>query len=109
MPQMPQIPEIQHFENVPSPQPTQPQQLAEPKQEGLQSAVIMTSVFVILWVFVGLAAFIMSLVCFGRSGSTAQHIIGLLLSIFFGPFYWIYYFAVSSYCKKVGGKKTFRG
>lgn len=105
---MPQIPEIQHFENVPSPQPAQPQ-LTEPKQEGLKSAVIMTSVFVILWVFVGLAAFIMSLVCFGRSGSTVQHIIGLLLSIFFGPFYWIYYFAASSYCKKVGGKKTFRG
>ena len=87
---------------------TPPSHVQSEEQPGMKSVVIMSSIFVVLWIFVGLAAFIMSLVCFGRSGSTAQHIIGLLLAIFFGPFYWIYYFAVSSYCKKTGGRKTFR-
>lgn len=84
------------------------QDSSDNKTSDLKTAVIITSIFVLLWIVVGIAAFIMSLVCFGRSGTTAQHIIGLLLSIFFGPFYWVYYFAVSSYCRKAGGKKTFR-
>lgn len=89
--------------SVMAPPPPATEQIREDK-----SAILITSIFAVLWVFVGLAAFIMSLVCFGRSGSTAQHIIGLILSIFFGPFYWVYYFAVSSYCRKTGGKKTFK-
>lgn len=67
--------------------------------DGMRTAFIMSSIFIFLWIVVGIAAFIMSIVCFGRSGSTAEHIVGLLLSIFFGPFYWIYFLAVSSYCR----------
>jgi hypothetical protein len=72
----------------------------EETYDGMRTAFIMTSILGILWVAVGLAAFVMSLICFGRSGTTAQHVIGILLAIFFGPFYWIYYFAVSNYCRK---------
>lgn len=57
-------------------------------------------VIVFIWVLVGLAAFIASLVCFGRSGTTAQHVIGLVVSVFFGPFYWIYFFVAKDYCGK---------
>ena len=71
----------------------------EDTYDGMRTAFVMSSIFLFLWIIVGVAAFIMSIICFGRSGSTAQHIIGLLLSIFFGPFYWIYFLAVSSYCK----------
>jgi len=66
---------------------------------GMRTAFVMSTIFIFLWIVVGVAAFIMSIVCFGLSGSTAQHVIGLLLSIFFGPFYWIYFLAVSSYCR----------
>lgn len=53
---------------------------------------------IVVWVVAGIAAFITSLVCFGKSGTTGQHVIGLLLSLFLGPFYWIYFFAVKGYC-----------
>lgn len=56
-------------------------------------------VLTLIWIIAGIAAFIMSLVCFGKSGTTLQHVIGLVLSCLFGPFYWIYYGIVKDYCK----------
>jgi hypothetical protein len=56
---------------------------------------------VVVWALAGFAAFVMSLVCFGRSGSIAQHIVGLLLALIVGPFYWIYFAASNTYCKKM--------
>jgi hypothetical protein len=71
----------------------------EPAVEPLPAAVvIMVFIFIILWLFAGIAAFIMSIMCFGYSGTAAQHVIGFLLALFFGPLYWIYYFFVKSYC-----------
>ena len=55
--------------------------------------------FIFVWVFIGLVAFIMSLVCFGRSGSTFEKIMGLLLAIFFGPFYFLFYVFNGEYCR----------
>ena len=52
------------------------------------------------WVISGLVGFIMSLVCFGYNGSTGDKFIGLIISLLFGPFYWIYYAVNSSYCVK---------
>lgn len=63
-------------------------------------AVALLIVIVLLWVFAGISAFVMSLVCFGRSGTTTEHIIGLALAFFFGPFYWIYFFVAKSYCRR---------
>lgn len=54
--------------------------------------------FVIIWITAGITAFFMSLICFGYNGSIIEKIIGLLLSIFFGPFYWIYYASNGLYC-----------
>ena len=62
----------------------------------MSSAIL---VIVILWLLAGIAAFIWSLVCFGRSGTMAQKIIGLLLSMFLGPFYWIYFYVSKDYCR----------
>lgn len=81
--------------------------MAEVREEaysGMRTAYIITSIFIFLWVAVGIAAFIMSILCFGRSGSNSQHIVGILLSIFFGPFYWIYFLAVKSYCQPLGSR-----
>ena len=49
-------------------------------------------------VVAGVVAFFMSLICFGYKGSIAEKFIGLLISFFLGPFYWIYYAANGSYC-----------
>lgn len=54
----------------------------------------------ITWSLVGIAAFIMSLICFGRNGSFISKLGGLILSIFFGPFYWFYYAFNKTYCVK---------
>jgi hypothetical protein len=67
--------------------------------KGEVGVFVTVSILVGLWVLAGLAAFIMSLVCFGKSGSTSEHVLGLLLAMFFGPFYWIYYFVSQTYCK----------
>lgn len=53
----------------------------------------------LIWVLAGFIAFIMSIICFGKSGSTTDKIIGLLLAIFFGPFYFLFYGFNSNYCR----------
>jgi hypothetical protein len=65
-----------------------------------KNLVAITSVLaiILLWGALGIAAFFMSLFCFGRSGTTTQHIFGFVLAIFLGPFYWIYYGLARTYC-----------
>lgn len=55
--------------------------------------------FAIVWMIAGLVAFVVSLVCFAYDGTVVEKIAGLLLAFVFGPFYWIYYFTSSTYCK----------
>jgi len=65
-------------------------------REGLGIGLI---IFFIIWIISSIIAFIYSLVCFGKSGSVLDKIIGLLLAIFFGPFYFIYLYNYGVYCK----------
>ena len=58
------------------------------------SAIIFISLFLIiliLWIIAGLAAFIMSFICFGYNNEPGYVYLGILLAFFFGPLYWIYY------------------
>ena len=71
----------------------------EQENNPLPKSVIGVYIFILLWALFGFIAFIMSLVCFGRSGSIIEKIVGLLLAIFFGPFYFIFYAFNSNYCK----------
>jgi hypothetical protein len=59
-------------------------------------AIIALAIF---WIILGFAAFITSIICFGRSGSIYEKIIGLLLAIFFGPFYFLFYAFNAGYCR----------
>ena len=54
--------------------------------------------FTILWIVIGFIAFITSIVCFFRTGTTLEKIIGLLLAIFFGPFYFVFFALNGNYC-----------
>ena len=71
----------------------------ENENNPLPKALIALYIFILVWSLIGLIAFIMSLVCFGRSGTLLEKIIGLLLAIFFGPLYFIFYIFNSSYCR----------
>ena len=58
-------------------------------------------IFGTLWTIFGIVGFVMSLICFGYSGSVGEKLFGLLAAIMMGPFYFIYYFSSGSYCKKM--------
>jgi hypothetical protein len=59
--------------------------------------------FIITWLLLGLAAFIMSLVCISKVKKTgisiAEMVVGIFLAFVYGPFYWIYYYMSDGYCK----------
>jgi hypothetical protein len=61
-------------------------------------------VFIIIffiWIIIGFIAFITSLICFARNGTITDKIVGLLLALFFGPFYFLFYAFKKDYCTKV--------
>jgi hypothetical protein len=59
-----------------------------------------TMMLLLAWVVLGVGAFIMSLVCISKKGSSGgQNVIGLLLALLLGPFYWLYFLGSSTYCK----------
>ncbi len=60
-----------------------------------------TLLFVIAWVVGGIAAIIMSLVCFGFSGTTTEKVLGLLMAFFLGPLYFIFYAVNKNYCRSI--------
>ena len=66
-----------------------------------------STVLASIWGITGMIAFILSLICFGYSGTIGQKILGFIISIIFGPLYFLYYYFSQSYCKSnsVGGKR----
>lgn len=61
-------------------------------------------IIICVWAFfvvINIAGLIMAIVCFGRSADTKLNVIGLLLVLLLGPFYWLYYFLSPNYCKKI--------
>ena len=69
------------------------------KENFAEAGVAGAGVFTVVWMFLGIAAFVASIVCMGRGGSGGAKLGGFLLAILFGPFYWIFYFASDEYCK----------
>lgn len=57
--------------------------------------------FGILWLVFGLIGFILSLICFGYSGSAGEKVLGIVIALALGPWYFLYYFSSGSYCKKM--------
>jgi hypothetical protein len=92
---------IENMNNKPEVKIPESKKVEEANKGFLQSLGIIV-IFVIIWVIIGLIAFITSLVCFGFSGSTTEKIFGLILALLFGPFYFLYFYLNKNYC----GKKT---
>ncbi len=87
----------QNIENMISPFPHQNIEHMENSGKKMGYSLL---VFLVVWIILGIIAFIMSIACFGFSGSMAEKVIGLLLACFFGPFYWLYFYFNKSYCGK---------
>lgn len=56
--------------------------------------------FMVLWSIAGIVAFITSVVCFAYKSTITEKFLGLVISIFLGPLYWLYYYFNKSYCTK---------
>lgn len=56
-------------------------------------------IFMSMWIIVTIYAIVKSFICAGKSGTTAEKVMGILLAIFLGPFYLIYLSSVEGYCK----------
>jgi len=60
------------------------------------------SIFILIWVLLGIAAWIMSIYCF-KSGVNPDSVMGAVIAFippFLGPLYWIYYIWNPNYCRK---------
>lgn len=53
----------------------------------------------LMWPITGMIALYYAASCFGYSGSLAEKRLGLVLALFLGPLYFIYYYFTPSYCK----------
>lgn len=62
---------------------------------------ILIGIFAFVWVLFGLAGFVMSLWCIGFTGNAGEKMIGVLISIILGPWYWLYFYSVPSYCARL--------
>jgi low affinity Fe/Cu permease len=60
---------------------------------------VIIMILILIWALLGLVAFIMSIVCFTRSGSAFEKVMGLILAIFLGPLYFLFFAFSNTYCK----------
>ena len=70
--------------------------------------VSMVAFFVTIWILLGFAGLITSIVCFGFSGSLLEKLLGILIAIFLGPFYWLYFYFNKGYCGRSGSRDSSR-
>lgn len=56
-------------------------------------------IFMSMWIIVTIYAIVKSFICAGKSGTTAEKVIGIMLALFLGPFYLIYLSSMEGYCK----------
>jgi len=54
---------------------------------------------IMLWSLAGIVAFIISIYCFTKSGTTGEKILGLFISVILGPLYFLYAAFNEKYCK----------
>ncbi len=59
---------------------------------------IFSLIFIVIWAVASFTGFIMSILCLSYDGSTGGKVAGILLALFFGPFYWLYYIFRKTYC-----------
>ena len=61
---------------------------------------IFIGILILIWVIAGVIAFFASLICMFYNGSVTDKTIGFMMSVLFGPFYWLYYIYNANYCTR---------
>jgi hypothetical protein len=64
-----------------------------------KTTVQIFGLFMFVWIVLGLAAFVWSIYCFGKTGSMLQKLVGLIMAVFFGPLFFVLYKFSPTYCK----------
>ncbi len=59
---------------------------------------VLILIVLVIFIIVAIYCVIKSLMCFGKSGSTAEKIIGVIIAFFMGPFYLLYLNFNDGYC-----------
>ena len=90
----------EYIENMNNQPETKKNEETNKSNKGFIQSLGVVVIFVIIWVILGLIAFITSLVCFGYSGSTTEKILGFVIALLFGPFYFLYFYLNKNYCGK---------
>ena len=72
---------------------------AEKPVANTKTTIQIAALFIFAWTVLGIVAFVWSLYCFKKSGTIEQKVLGLLLALFIGPLFFIYYKYSPSYCK----------
>lgn len=62
--------------------------------------MIAIAVFCFVWMLSGITAFVSSLFCFTRSGTIREKVLGLLIAVLTGPFFWAYVLSMKGYCRR---------
>jgi len=57
-------------------------------------------IFILIWILLGICAFITSLVCIGKSGDINDKTLGIIIASMLGPLYFIYLGYNNRYCRK---------
>jgi hypothetical protein len=60
---------------------------------------ILVLIFLGIFILVCIYCLVKSIMCFGKSGSTAEKIFGVVIAFFTGPFYLLYLNFNEGYCK----------
>ena len=68
------------------------------KKKHLAGGIFILFLF-LTWPLTGMIALYYAASCYGYSGSLAEKRLGLVLAIFLGPLYFIYYYLTPTYCK----------
>ncbi len=57
-------------------------------------------ILLIVWIILGIVGLITSIVCFGFSGTTVEKVLGVVIAMVLGPFYWLFFYFNKNYCGK---------
>jgi hypothetical protein len=58
------------------------------------------ALLILIWIISGFIAFIASLICLFYNSTVGDKIAGLVLALFAGPFYWLFYIYNMNYCNR---------
>ena len=57
-------------------------------------------ILLLIWVFAGILGFLASFICLFYNSTLSDKIAGLILGLFAGPFYWLFYIYNMNYCTR---------